>query len=214
MADQERPCRRVARFTLIELLVVVAIIAILAALLLPVLGEARARTKITVCKSNLKQCFIALALYADDQDNWYPPDEDTVYPGWTWVYNLSYNSRVALTGYVGSGAAVFYCIDPIYYEIADHTPANWLNPAVSGAGYGYVAFSNADAWTDKGRNMRGFISYDQNQPVKAMTKITNPNNLDASATPLMVTGLAVFTEVAPGLGRLSKFCEYTQPALL
>lgn len=42
-------------FTLIELLVVIAIIGILAALLLPVLSQSKARSRRTTCLNNLKQ---------------------------------------------------------------------------------------------------------------------------------------------------------------
>ena len=61
------------RFTLIELLVVVAIIAILAALLLPALRRAREQARATVCQSNLRQMQVTFLLYIDDYGGVTPP---------------------------------------------------------------------------------------------------------------------------------------------
>lgn len=59
-------------FTLIELLVVIAIIAILAAILFPVLLQAKASAKKANCVSNLKQAGQSLSLYATDNNDRFP----------------------------------------------------------------------------------------------------------------------------------------------
>jgi prepilin-type N-terminal cleavage/methylation domain-containing protein len=61
-------------FTLIELLVVMSIIAILAALLLPVLATAKASAKRIGCINNEKQLAIAAFVYAADNNDRMPND--------------------------------------------------------------------------------------------------------------------------------------------
>jgi prepilin-type N-terminal cleavage/methylation domain-containing protein len=56
-------------FTLIELLVVIAVIALLLALLIPVLGRARELGQRAVCLSNLKQLTLAWLAYASEYDS-------------------------------------------------------------------------------------------------------------------------------------------------
>lgn len=60
-------------FTLIELLLVIAIIAILAAMLLPALSKMREVANLTLCQSNHKQLYYGLANYAGDFDSYLPP---------------------------------------------------------------------------------------------------------------------------------------------
>lgn len=59
-------------FTLIELLVVIAIIAILAAVLFPVMTSAKEKAKQSQCSSDEKQILMGIRMYCDDNSGFMP----------------------------------------------------------------------------------------------------------------------------------------------
>lgn len=83
-------------FTLVELLVVIGIIAVLIAILLPVLSRARESANRTACLSNLRQIGNAFFMYTNENKGWFPNVAVFGGPGST---ALGYGYQPAPPGY-------------------------------------------------------------------------------------------------------------------
>ncbi len=121
--------RRRRGFTLIELLVVIAVIAILAALLLPVLSRSKAKAYEAQCISNLRQLSLAWQLYADDNNGFFVPNGYSLQapaPGVNqlWVMGTEHFRPDAFTN-------IDYLINPQYALFAGYlkNPAIYKCPA-------------------------------------------------------------------------------------
>ena len=69
--------KNVKRFTLIELLIMIAIIAVLAAMLLPALNAAREKAKSVSCLNHFQQVGKAVLFYLGDWADFYPCETDS-----------------------------------------------------------------------------------------------------------------------------------------
>jgi prepilin-type N-terminal cleavage/methylation domain-containing protein len=145
--------RRKGGFTLIELLVVVSIVALLIAILLPSLTQAREAAKRGACLSQLSQTQLAAILYSDDHDGLLPDVHEA---------NVvrSDNSKLGrfypLQGYIGS-------------------PQNFDCPSAVGPPYGWPDTRISYFFTGQGSDAPwGFVMGTRQSKPRAVHSIPRP----------------------------------------
>ena len=106
--------RKTDAFTLIDLLVVIAIIAILAAMLLPALSKARMKARSISCVNNLKQMRLYAQLYENDHEEFYMPCSAM---GLYWAHILV--SRKYMAGADGQRIPEFMCPEKMNQEVVN-----------------------------------------------------------------------------------------------
>jgi len=142
-------CRIVFRraFTLIELLIIIAMIAILAAMLLPALSRARSAADSAVCRSNLRQLTLGLHMYVE-QEKAYPPHAwiaplllgpfiGASFPGNNLVIQPPNDPTLGPVTYLGGPQSVYAC--PGYNRLrgAFWSEASIDDPRVDSGSYAY-----------------------------------------------------------------------------
>lgn len=101
-------------FTLIELLVVLSIIFIFAALLLPVLANAKAYSKRIICINNLKQIGIASYNYETDNGRMIDTSE------WLYPYDSNDLTKGLIFNYIKS-KQIFLCPNELNKQFVNHS---------------------------------------------------------------------------------------------
>ena len=172
-------------FTLIELVVVIGIIAILAALLLPVISRAKHKAQGVFCSNNLRQLGLSWAQYAHDNSDKVPPnngDKQAGYnPAVSPYYPLTWcagwlNNSVPVPANTNTAYLMASHLWPYHKNLAMwHCPSDKSVSKFAGRAYLRVRSMSMNCWLNKGESQadawRGQVDF---RIIRRTSDMVNP----------------------------------------
>jgi RNA polymerase sigma factor (sigma-70 family) len=138
-------------FTLTEMLVVIAVIAILAAILLPVLSASKAKSQRTVCLNNLHRIDFGMRMYLDDQRNRSPGNTNTAgLPFLSWTdYRPLIGNYVEIKGAPAPEDKIFSCPADTFFYVRSRNGSRYMaEPMHAQADHAFTSYAfNAGQFT-------------------------------------------------------------------
>jgi len=105
-----------------DLLIILAVLSVLAAVVVPIVVQARAKSRLNLCLANVRQVNRAVLQFAEEHDQTLPRVDGSPAPGGWWYYKEQVKGYAGLTGTSSANDKVFACPDDRGYGEGTEKP--------------------------------------------------------------------------------------------